>query len=92
MAKKYTLPRHTNLASQGLRITAAIVDFAIAFALALVFYFAGFNLILKNTTQGLSDQLNNYQLESHLKIKNEDGTIGIIPNKDPADFEKAAPC
>lgn len=89
MAKKYTLPRHTNLASQGLRITAAIVDFAIAFALALVFYFAGFNLILKNTTQGLSDQLNNYQLESHLKIKNEDGTIGIIPNKDPADFEKA---
>ena len=89
MTKKYTLPRHTNLASQGLRITAAIVDFAIAFAIALVFYFAGFNLILKNSTQNLSDQLNQYQVDSHLKIKKDDGTIAIIPNEDPADFEKA---
>ena len=87
--RKQTLPRHTNLASQGLRITAAIVDFAIAFAVGLGLYFACFNLVLKNSTTDLADQLNTYQVESHLKIKKDDGTIAIIPNEDPKDFEDA---
>ena len=76
--KKYTLPRHTNLASQGLRITAAIVDFAIALALTLLFYFAGANLILRSTTANIANQLDSNQLESHLKVKKDDGRIGII--------------
>ena len=87
--KKYTLPRHTNLASQGLRITAAIVDFAIALALTLLFYFAGANLILRSTTANIANQLDSYQLESHLKVKKDDGTIGIIETQDPKDFEDA---
>ena len=87
--KKYTLPRHTNLASQGLRITAAIVDFAIALAVTLGLFFGCFNLILSNNTREYQNELNTYQLDSHLKIQKEDGTIGIIPNENSKDFENA---
>lgn len=87
--KKYTLPRHTNLASQGLRITASIVDFAIALAFTLLFYFAGANLILRSATASLANQIDSYQLESHLKVQKEDGTIGIIETQDPKDYEDA---
>lgn len=81
--KKYTLPRHTNLASQGLRITSAVVDFAIALALTLLFYFAGANLILNKTTSHLNDELVNYQVDSHLKVRNEDGSVVIVNYTDP---------
>ena len=87
--KKYTLPRHTNLASQGLRITAAIVDFAIALALSLVFYFAAANPILRNATSQLANRIDNYQLESHLKIKNDKGELEIIKSDNPNDYENA---
>ena len=87
--RKYTLPRHTNLASQGLRVTAAIVDFAIALALTLAFYFACFNLVLSSTTASYRETLDKYEFESHLKIKKEDGSLAIIPNEDPQDFEDA---
>ena len=86
---KHTLPRHTNLASQGLRIVAAIVDFAITLAVTLVFYFGCFNLILNSSTSHYRDTLNNYEVESHLKIRNEDGSTSILPNKDPKDYEDA---
>ena len=88
---KYTLPRHTNLASQGLRITAAVVDFAILIALVLLFYFAGANLILNNSSsiKNIRSQLNSYEFESHLKIKDEQGNLITIPNKDPKDIENA---
>ena len=86
---KYVLPRHTNLAPQGIRIAAAIVDFAIMLALTLGFYFACFNLVLSSSTKNLSDQLSNYTVESHLKIRNEDGSTSILPNKDPIEYEDA---
>lgn len=85
--RKYTLPRHTNLASQGLRIVASIVDFAIALALTLLFYFAGANLIISNSTTALRGQIDNYKVESHLELRKEDGSVGIIQSNDPKDYE-----
>ena len=75
-----SLPRHTNLASQGLRFVATIVDIAIGLAITLVFYFACFNLILSNTTNELRETMDTYRLESHLQIKREDGSVGIVEN------------
>ena len=87
--RKYTLPRHTNLASQGLRIVASIVDFAIALALTLLFYFAGANLIISSTTTGLRNQIDTYKVESHLEIRKEDGSVSIIQSNDPTDYENS---
>ena len=42
MAKKYTLPRHTNLAKQTTRFGAAIVDLALVVAGFFVFFFGEF--------------------------------------------------
>ena len=85
-ARKYTLPRHTNLANQGLRFVAAIVDVAIALALTLGFYFGCANLILKNYIDPLQNQLITYQIESHLRVKNADGNVVAIKD-DTASYE-----
>lgn len=78
MQRKYTLPRHTNLASQGLRFASSIVDFAITLALILGFFFGCFNIIVGNVTKPMSEQLDTYYLESHLKVRKDDGTVAII--------------
>ena len=87
--KKHTLPRHTNLASQGLRVVAAIVDFAIALAMTLLFYFAGANLIVSASTVDLRNKIDDYKVESHLEVRKEDGSVAIISSDDPKDYEDA---
>lgn len=87
--KKHTLPRHTNLASQGLRVVAAIVDFAIALAMTLLFYFAGANLIVSASTVDLRNKIDNYKVESHLEVRKEDGSVAIISSDNPKDYEDA---
>ena len=82
MAKKaQTLPRHTNLASQSLRLVSAIVDIAIGLALTFAFFFGCFNLIFSSRTNELKAQVEQYRLDSHLQVRKEDGSIGIVENK-----------
>lgn len=87
--RKYTLPRHTNLASQGLRFVAALVDFAFALAFSLAFYFGCFNLILSNNVRYMRDELDNFEVNSHLKIRQEDELTKIIDSNNPDDYENA---
>lgn len=73
--RKYTLPRHTNLADQGPRIGAFFIDLAINMAVTLGLFFGCFSLIFKNKTNVLYDQINNTRLESHLFVENDKGEI-----------------
>jgi len=76
--KTYTLPRHTNLANQGLRITAAIVDFAINLALILALIYGVFNFAFANLTQKYVNEMNRYQVESHLRVYTEDNKTRYV--------------
>lgn len=76
-----TLPRHTNLASQSLRLVSAIVDIAIGLALTLGMFFGCFNLIFNNKTTPLQKQVEDYRVDSHLLVRKEDGTITTVENK-----------
>ena len=86
---RQTLPRHTNLASQGLRTVAAIVDFAIFFAVMLGLYFGAFRFAFSNKTNQYRDQLYQYQIDSHLLLKGEDGYPVLISSKDSKDYQDA---
>lgn len=76
---KYTLPRHTNLAGQGLRIVAAIVDFAITLAVGLAFLYGVFMFAFSPITSKYENQLNAYRTESHLMVKDEKGNVTNAP-------------
>lgn len=82
--KNYTLPRHTNLANQGLRITAAIVDFAINLALILGLIYGVFNFAFASLTQKYVDEMNRYQVESHLRVYTEDGKTRYVDENSDA--------
>ena len=73
--RKYTLPRHTNLADQGPRIGAFFIDLAVNMAITIGLFFGCFSLIFKNKTDVLNSQIRTARLESHLFIEKEDGTI-----------------
>ncbi len=73
--KKYTLPRHTNLAGQGPRLGAFFIDLAIAVALTLVFLFGIFQFVFKSTIKPLSTRIDEVRVESHLFYKNKDGGL-----------------
>ena len=88
--KVYTLPRHTNLASQGLRITACIVDFAITLALTLGFLFGIFQFVFAKPLGKYNDLLNKYQTESHLRVVDEKGSPKNVDNKIEV-YEKVLP-
>lgn len=76
---KYTLPRHTNLAPIGLRIVAAIVDFAITLAIGLAFLYGVFLFAFSPITDKYESQLNAYRIESHLMVKDEKGNVVNSP-------------
>lgn len=78
--RKYTLPRHTNLAKQGSRIGAFLIDTAISAAITLAFFFGCFNLIFKGMTNSYRNEMTTEQLNSHLRIKVGDR----ITQPDPA--------
>ena len=71
--RKYTLPRHTNLAKQSSRIGAFFIDLAIAGAITLVFLYGVFNFIFKSQTDSLRANIYQEQLNSGLFVKNSDG-------------------
>lgn len=73
--RKYTLPRHTNLASQGARIGAFFIDLALFVALILFFYYFVFNYIFLSKTQPLKNKIFEERIKSHLFFQKEDGSL-----------------
>lgn len=69
---RYSLPRHTNLASMGARFSAAITDLAIFIATAAILFFGCSNLIFKAAwTNSMNETMEKYDLDSHLTYVDE---------------------
>ena len=77
--KKYTLPRHTNLAKQGTRTSAFLVDLTIGILFTVFFVFAVFRPIFKSKINGYQNAINSARLESGLYIENEKGKVDTLP-------------
>lgn len=69
--RKYTLPRHTNLARQGSRIGAFLIDLAIVFAVALGLYLAAFQFVFKKQIRSFEAKLREDRIKSHLYFEVE---------------------
>lgn len=72
--RKYTLPRHTNLASQGNRIGAFLIDLALFFALSLGFFYGCFDLLFKGVTTPARNEMLEEQVHTHLRYE-ENGEV-----------------
>ena len=81
--RKYTLPRHTNLAKQSSRTGAFFIDLAIFGALLLGLLFGCFRFILNPVAQPYKDELEQEQINSHLRFRDENGELQIIANDAP---------
>lgn len=79
MQKKYTLPRHTNLANISTRFGAFFIDFAILFALVLVAMIISQNIYWFNGGYDTSMEMQNYVLDSELCYlkTNPDGSQSV---------------
>lgn len=84
--KKYTLPRHTNLAKQGTRTSAFLVDLAIGILLTIFFVFAVFRPIFKNKINSYNAKMDSLRLESGLYIENDNGKVDTFPGNQPYKF------
>lgn len=83
MSKKYTLPRHTNLAKQTTRFGAAIVDLAIVILAFFIFYFGVFNLLVGNfVINPIQSTLYSYQYQSNLVTVDDENNIVIWKSDD----------
>lgn len=78
MARKVTLPRHTNLAPQGRRTGAFFIDLAIFCAILIFNLFLVTNPIMSFKLNPMLDEFKNAQLESGLRILNENGEVDQI--------------
>lgn len=81
--KKYTLPRHTNLAKQGTRTSAFLVDLAIGILFTIFFVFAVFRPIFKNKINSYNAKMDSLRLESGLYIENDNGKVDTFPGNQP---------
>lgn len=79
--KKYTLPRHTNLANQGPRLGAFLVDLAIAVAISLGLIFFCFRYVFKSKVNPLQNKMDEIRLSSKLFITGENGEITYYSTK-----------
>ena len=77
--KKYTLPRHTNLAKQGTRTSAFLVDLAIGILFTIFFVFALFRPIFSSKTKQYRGFIESARLESGLYVTNEKGKVDTLP-------------
>lgn len=90
MQKKYTLPRHTNLANTATRVGAFLIDFAIAFALFLIFFYGvSLQIYQFNGRYDLYTKMQDYTLESGLcYLKEEaDGSKSVAIYDTSTDYE-----
>ena len=69
--RKRTLPRHTLLASQGRRISSAIVDFALFIIISLAFYVCCFSLIIEPFNKENRISFQSEQINSGLLVEEE---------------------
>ena len=72
--KKYTLPRHTNLAKQSTRTSAFLVDLAITLLFVVFFVFAVIRPITKNKRNEYNSFIDAARLESGLYVE-KDGKV-----------------
>lgn len=84
--RKYTLPRHTNLASQGARIGAGLIDIAIAFLVTLIFFVGLFRPAFSSTLKPNEDRFFNEQFNSNLRFYDKDGYLTELDKN--ASFEE----
>jgi len=84
--KKYTLPRHTNLAKNSTRTGAFLVDLAIGVLLTIGFVFALFRPIFKSKIVGYESRINKARLESGLYVKKDDGTVDTLDGAKEYDY------
>ena len=89
--RKYTLPRHTNLAKNGTRTGAFFIDLAIALAVTLLFVFALFRPVFKGKVNGYLQTIEDESVASGLYVKNEEsgGTERISGSSDYTVFVEA---
>lgn len=78
--KKYTLPRHTNLAKNGARTGAFFIDLAIAVLVTMLFIFALFRPVFKKSKTADMDLIKAEQYNSGLFLKDEKGELSNIPS------------
>ena len=87
--RKYTLPRHTNLARQGARTGAFFIDIALGFAITLAFVFGCFNLIFKSKVEPSEKIIEKAETECGLLAKDETGqSIRIARSTDIKKLQK----
>ena len=84
--KKYTLPRHTNLAKQGSRTGAFFVDLALLLALTLAFFYGCFNLIFNKVTKSYAEYVDKEEIYSGLYYKDDKGENQIITHGSIEDY------
>ena len=73
--RKYTLPRHTNLAPQNRRVGAFLVDVLLTILLTFGFMFLVFEPAFRNKTETLTNELNDERYKTHLFFKDENGEL-----------------
>ncbi len=66
MQRKYSLPRHTNLANTSTRFGAFFIDVAIGFLLAMLLFFGAQNIFWFNGGYDLNKRMVDYTIESNL--------------------------
>ncbi len=82
MAKrKYTLPRHTVLARQGSRIGAFLMDLVILIVSVSAFFALIFNNVFFSTRAPYQANLQQEQLNSNLRHKDENGKMYQLSSK-----------
>lgn len=81
--RKYTLPRHTNLAKQSSRTGAFLVDLAVFIGLLAAALFGIFRNILNPVAEPYQSELEQEQINSHLRFRNADGNMQVIDNDAP---------
>ena len=90
--KKYTLPRHTNIAAQGSRIGAFLIDLAITLALTLAFLYGCFRFVFSYKTKVLDQQIEDQRIASYLFFKDEKGALTYYTSKSDNEEFKQALC
>lgn len=81
--RKYTLPRHTNLAKNSSRVGAFIIDIAITLAVTLVFVYGCFQFIFGIAIKPVQSELETEQINSHLRYRNDKGEMTQIESEAP---------
>ena len=83
--RKYTLPRHTNLAKQGKRTGAFLIDLAIWIASTLILFFGCFHWIFNPIIEKNDKIISSERINSGLYIASEKGNPTLISSSEQYD-------